>query len=562
MDHEASEFDNYSDLFLTSHALDVLCNAKQPFDTIVIGSGMGGMTAAAALAKGANERVLLLEKHTKLGGCTHEFREHGIDFDTGVHYVGGQVWKKGSFLRNIFDWLTDGKLEWEQLDDVYDVATVDGERFDMRSGIAKQKADLIKRFPDFKQQIEDYWNDVEKEGSRFANFIKNQLALAYVPTFMVQKDPTFGMETVDEALDRLKITNETLRGVLTYLHGDYGAAPNEASWAQHCIVVGHYATGAAYPVGGSGKIARLILSVIEAHGGRAQTKATVERIFIENSACAGVVMKGGKIIRAKKVISAIGAYHTFTQLLPPGDLDNKFPFLVEARDELTTNKLQNSPAHAMTFLALKGTARSLGLPKANWWIQDDPRFPSVFVSFPSAKDPTWETRHPETSVCEIVVEEPHELFAKWSNDPVKNRSSEYLRIKENLADQMCDILFKYFPQLKDKVAFRDASTPLSAEHFLNSRKGCAYGLACTPNRYRAEFLKPTTEIKNFYLGAQDVVSCGIAGSQMGGIISACSASFKTLYHFAKDVYGARPPTEAPDQWTTIQDEVDAGGVAF
>ena len=50
MNHQAAdEFDNYSDLLLTSHALEVI--AGQTWDTVVIGSGMGGLSAAAALAK-------------------------------------------------------------------------------------------------------------------------------------------------------------------------------------------------------------------------------------------------------------------------------------------------------------------------------------------------------------------------------------------------------------------------------------------------------------------------------------------------------------------------------
>jgi all-trans-retinol 13,14-reductase len=300
---------------------------------------------------------------------------------------------------------------------------------------------------------------------------------------------------------------------------------------------------------------------VEAHGGRAQTKALVESIYVEKGVCAGVVLKGGHVVRSKKVISAIGAFHTFTKLLPES-LDDRFPFLKSARQDLMSDKIKSSPAHAMTFLALKGTAKSLGLPKANWWIQDDPRFPSVFISFPSSKDPTWESRHPETSVCEIVVEAPHELFEQWKDEPVKNRSGEYNKLKEKLADDMCDILFKYFPQLKDKIEFRDASTPLSAEHFLGSRKGCAYGLACTPFRYRAEWLRPATNIPNLYLGAQDIVSCGIAGSQMGGITAACAASLKALITFGQTTYGKRPITESPNQWSTIQDEVDVGGVVF
>jgi len=229
-----SEFDNYSDLLLTSHALDVISKPHLPWDTIVIGSGMGGLSAAAALAKGGKERVLILEKHTKLGGTTHVFREKGVDFDTGLHYVGGRVWQPTSVVRKLFDWTTDGKLQWERLDDVYDVAVVNGEVFKMRSGIAKQKFDLNQRFPEFKPQLEMYWNEVEKEGNRYSQYIQRQLAHAYVPSFFIPKDSSFGQETVDQALDRIGITDKHLRDVLTYLHGDYGVMPDEGSWTMHC----------------------------------------------------------------------------------------------------------------------------------------------------------------------------------------------------------------------------------------------------------------------------------------------------------------------------------------
>lgn len=89
-------------------------------DAIVIGSGAGGLSTAALLAK-AGKKVLVLEQHDQAGGGLHTFVEKGYEFDVGVHYVG----EMGSGLfRTLFDQLTDGQLEWAQLDDAYDVMSI------------------------------------------------------------------------------------------------------------------------------------------------------------------------------------------------------------------------------------------------------------------------------------------------------------------------------------------------------------------------------------------------------------------------------------------------------
>ena len=83
----------------------------EQWDAIVIGSGIGGLAAAALLAKHGGKRVLVLERHYVAGGFTHSFHRPGYEWDVGVHYI-GQVQDPSSPLRRIFDHLTGGRLKW------------------------------------------------------------------------------------------------------------------------------------------------------------------------------------------------------------------------------------------------------------------------------------------------------------------------------------------------------------------------------------------------------------------------------------------------------------------
>ena len=86
----------------------------ETWDAIVIGSGIGGLTAAVLLGMHAGKRVLVLERHYVPGGFTHTFHRPGYEWDVGLHYI-GQMQDENSAERRAFDHLTEGKVRWQHM---------------------------------------------------------------------------------------------------------------------------------------------------------------------------------------------------------------------------------------------------------------------------------------------------------------------------------------------------------------------------------------------------------------------------------------------------------------
>src|SRR5260370_6429046 len=116
------------------------------YDAIVVGSGMGGLSTAAVLARHAGKRVLVLERHYTAGGYTHSFHRPGYVWDVGVHYV-GEMQDPASPVRAAFDHITEGQLQWQPMPDVYDRVVMGGRNFDFPTGIERLRGQLKRYFP-------------------------------------------------------------------------------------------------------------------------------------------------------------------------------------------------------------------------------------------------------------------------------------------------------------------------------------------------------------------------------------------------------------------------------
>ena len=503
---------------------------QETYDTIVIGSGMGGLATAAILSK-QGQKVLVLERHYTAGGFTHIFTRKGYEWDVGIHYI-GEMQRENSILRKLFHYVTDGKLKWADMGEVYDRIVIGDQHFDFVKGVKNFKEQMISYFPDEKGAIDKYVDLVFKAVKSSKNYYMSKALPPFlnvlVGRFMKRPLYKYSDKTTYDVLRSLT-KNETLIKVLTGQYGDYGLPPKQSSFYMHASLVRHYFDGGNFPIGGSSQIVETVDSVIEASGGTILISAEVEEVLIEKDTAVGVRMKDGQTFKAKNIVSNAGIITTYKKLLPPR--------IVE-KHQLTTQlqKVKPSAAHLSLYIGLEGSPEELRLPKTNYWVYPADGdhdtcvqryledlmqpFPVVYLSFPSAKDPDWPNRYPGKSTIDIITLIPYEVFQKWSDKSWKKRGEEYEAIKEEFAQRLLKELYKQLPQVKGKVAYYELSTPLTTQHFVNYEKGEIYGLDHTPTRFRQPFLKPKTPIKNFYLTGQDIATAGVGGALFSGVLTA------------------------------------------
>ena len=500
------------------------------YDAIVIGSGMGGLTTAALLSD-LGWKVCVLEQHYTAGGFTHSFERNGYEWDVGVHYI-GEVGAP-TRTRKMFDFLSGDNLKWAPMDAEYDRFYIGDKVFNAIAGKQEFRDNLVSQFPNEAQAIDAYMTLLERSGDALSAFgmqkgMSRILRWLAKPWSAWKLRGAFGRRTWDVLSD---LTDDPdLIATICGQWGDMGLPPRQSPFMAHAMIARHYLYGGYYPVGGSWRIAESIIPKIQAAGGEVFTYASVENILLEDGKVTGVEMKDGHHIECDCVISSAGVDNTFNQLLPADVVEH-------SGYRQSMQRIQPSIAHLGVYVGLQGTAEELGLPRTNFWIyasndydadvdrflkSPEADFPVVYISFPSAKDPDYQDRHPGTSTIEIVAPAPYEWFEKWRDGTWGKRGDDYDALKDALGERLIEYVYEKLPQLRGKIDYYEVSTPLSTNWFGGYQRGELYGLAHTPQRMKQDWLRPKTKIPGLWLTGQDILTCGVTGAMMAGLITTMS----------------------------------------
>ena len=244
----------------------------QKFDAVVIGSGLGGLTAGAQLAK-AGYAVLLLERNFSLGGAASVYRVGSLTIEASLHQTSDARHPRDVKHRILKELGVLDELEFLPTGSVHRVRGGPvGESFALPAGFDAAHEALAERFPDKRHAIRDFLNDVERihdslwnirEARDVASFAKFQRAL-----WELEPATRDWNATLDEVFERSFGAGEALKCALGANLLYFGDNPKRIWWVYYALAQGaNIASGTAYIKGGSRQLSLKLAKVIAKSGG-------------------------------------------------------------------------------------------------------------------------------------------------------------------------------------------------------------------------------------------------------------------------------------------------------
>lgn len=475
-------------------------------ETVVIGSGISGLTAAALLA-GCGREVVVVEASRRPGGALRRFTRAGIPFDVGFHYTGGLG--KGQVLRALWDCLgVSGAIPATSLGpEGYDLLSLPGDDRQVRAyySYAQLEEELCTVFPGESGGIRQYLA-ILKDLCRKVPFYNPALPL----TPFLRGGAADGDRPLVEAISACT-SDPALQAVLSAPSFLYGVPPRQAGLAMHAVVAHGYYSG-AWGIGGGGQaIVEALVARLAGQGVEIRCALPVTAIQVAGDRVTGVAGEGWEI--AAETVVYTGHPHHLPGLLP-----------IEALRPAYRNRLRELADTVSMHILFGEVAPTSPLPQLDTANLYRLRPGFDLLEPPGGAEPaslmlTAPGRHdgPDTPAARgVILMRPARIDEVAAFDRGrKGRGNGYQAWKERLTEKM----------LADGAAFGEdfrtirplaTGSPLTFRDELGSPAGGVYGVAHSRCQYIAG---ARTKLDGLYLSGQGSLMTGVLGASLAGMVS-------------------------------------------
>ena len=498
------------------------------FDAVIIGSGLGGLSCAAAFAR-KGYRPLVVEQHDKPGGYATSFsRPGGFVFDVSLHSTGAG---ERNGVRNLipgFPEITD--VEFVAHPYLYRAIFPDYDIRVRQRDLAAYLAQLTDLFPGERDGIGRLFADAQAlmvEVERISA-ARGEVDPARFPVDYPTLDRC-GQQTWGQMVDT-HLRDPKLKAIVSAQWGYYGLPPSKLSSFYYALpAIGSLEQGGYYPRGRSQTISDALVKYIETHGGKVLLSTRVERILTSNGKAYGIRCEGGGQFRGRAVVSNASAGQTFYRLLEqdPESDDGSFAQYKERMAGFST-----SLSCFQVFLGLnRDLVKHSDIPDSEIFLASGYDPEAEYESARRAEvERSWvgislyDNLLPDYSpkgknTVNLIVLQGFDHWQKFENDYWAGRKAAYNTEKERMAQVLIRRVEEaLLPGLSKAIEVKEVGTPLTNLRYTANDRGAIYGWDQTPDNSGARRVGHATPIRNLYLaGAWTRPGHGYGAVLMSGL---------------------------------------------
>jgi all-trans-retinol 13,14-reductase len=466
--------------------------AERPYDALIIGAGIGGLSAGIILSL-LRLRVAVIEKNPLPGGLMRSYRREGLDCPVGIHYFGS--FGEGEPVRMICDYLgVTGGIAAERMGrgGPVDRYLFDDFTFDLPEGLDAFAASLEQAFPDERQPI--------------STIIRNLRATADAQNsfaFLSPSPPLLDMKLFAPLGAYLAGMNCSpgLRSVLGVAARWMGMSEDECPAFYHHFALTSYLLSSWRLRGSGSELAEAFVARFEALGGTLICGDPVTAILASGAAIAGVRLVSGRALDTSRIVAAIHP-KAVLEMLPVGSVKPRHARRIAALAETEGLFAVSAALDAGTHPALSHNIFRLQAERGGALAD------GVFYQLRDGRE--------GKTLLVIITKSPYPEWSRWEDTTTGRRGPAYAEAKAVRTERLLRDAEGIFGSLAGAKVL-DAYTPLSLRDWVGSPNGSPYGIMRSMRQLPVAASLSRVAPAGLYFAGQNALSPGVLGTLLGSL---------------------------------------------